>query len=268
MKGCGGVSGELELIPQHFSRWQIDGERQTTATTEGIFFHSLWQRRSRSWLRGLNQPLTMSLCETSFSHMVLFSAPHLSVFPAHKSKWLHLTADSGCLDTKEGGKKVVNSTSCSLDRLILEQPWGGRRGLSSYELPLHIASQIAVQNATAQVIRNTQRHGGEGWNLQLAGRWEDRFASQWQRLSLQSRQLVIKKKSHYTFFTQPKVEIILRLCAAEATMHNLNHSSCMIVLSSMFCWFRLWTCNKFTISWPMLFWERCSISFAQLRQRQ
>lgn len=72
MKGCGGVSGELELIPQHFSRWQIDGERQTTATTEGISFHSVWQRRSRSWLRGLNQPLTVSLCETSFSHMVLF----------------------------------------------------------------------------------------------------------------------------------------------------------------------------------------------------
>lgn len=31
-------------------------------------------------------------------------------------------------------------------------------------------------------------------------------------------------------------------------MHNLNHSSCMIVLSSMFWWIRLWTCNIFTIS--------------------
>lgn len=72
MKGCGRVSGELELIPQHFTQWQIDGQKRTTATTEGISFHSQWQRRSRSRLRGLNQPLTMSLCETSFSHMVLF----------------------------------------------------------------------------------------------------------------------------------------------------------------------------------------------------
>lgn len=36
------------------------------------FFHSQWQRRSRSWLRGLNQPLTTSLWETPFSHTVLF----------------------------------------------------------------------------------------------------------------------------------------------------------------------------------------------------
>lgn len=33
IKGCGRVNGELGLIPQHHSQWQIDSRRQTTAAS-------------------------------------------------------------------------------------------------------------------------------------------------------------------------------------------------------------------------------------------
>lgn len=177
MKGCGGVSGELELIPQHFSWWQIDGERQTTATTEGIFSLSM---AAEITVMAQGFKPAPDKCPSMKPHSAIwcFSKHHTSLSflltNQNHFTWQQILG----VWTQLEGEKVVNSTSCSLDWLILEQPWGGRRGLSSYELPLHIASQIAVQNATAQVIRTTRRHGGEGWNLQLAGRWEDRFASQ------------------------------------------------------------------------------------------
>lgn len=193
MKGCGRVSGELELIPQHFAWWQIDGQSRTTATTEGIFFHSRWQRRSRSRLRGLNQPLTMSLCETSFSHMVLFSAPHLSVLPPPRRKPNDFTADSASFYAKwGGGGSEVISTSCTLDWLVLEQPddspMGKGGGESSYGLPLHINRGPECNSAGNTHRTPTWRRGS--WNFQLAGRREDRYASQKQWLSLQSRQLI------------------------------------------------------------------------------
>lgn len=60
IKECGRVNGELGLTRQHHRQWQTDSQRQTTVAstmkeinTEGIF-HSQWQPRSRSWLRGLN----------------------------------------------------------------------------------------------------------------------------------------------------------------------------------------------------------------------
>lgn len=84
-KGMWRVSVQLGLIPQHFSQWQIDSQRQTTAASTVwakhcfFFFHSQWQGRSRSWLRGLNHLLTMSLCEISFSHMVAFKTLYFFV---------------------------------------------------------------------------------------------------------------------------------------------------------------------------------------------
>lgn len=47
IKGCGRVNGELGLILQHHSHWQIDGQRQTTAASTvrdkhwGVFFFTL-----------------------------------------------------------------------------------------------------------------------------------------------------------------------------------------------------------------------------------
>lgn len=92
IKGCGRVNGELGLIPEHRSQWQIDSRSQTTAAstvretnTVGIF-HSQWQPRSRSWLRGLNHLDTDNVSVKSHSALWSYSKPRiLSVLSVRKS---------------------------------------------------------------------------------------------------------------------------------------------------------------------------------------
>lgn len=79
-----------------------------------------------------------------------------------------------------------------------------------------------------------------------------------------------QKNRRNTFFRRAKVYVILWLCTTEAAKHNLTDLSWLNVVSSVFGWIRLWTCNIFFFlpsHGQSFLWKRCSISFAQLRQR-
>lgn len=106
-----------------------------------------------------------------------------------------------------------------------------------------------------QVLRITHRHGGEGaeifnWladgRVNLHNSNKDFLCSRGNYL--QNKTKTTKKKTrHNTFFRQAKVYM------TEGTMHNLTYLACKNVDSSVFWWIRVWTCNIFTISLPVLF---------------
>lgn len=176
MKGCGRVSGELELIPQHFTRWQIDGQRRTTATTEGIFFSLSVAAEITVMAQGF-KPATdnVPLWNLIQPYGAFRRSAPLCPFSS-QIKWLH---SRFCLFLhKGGGNSEVNSTSCTLDWLVPEQPDDslGGGGENSYGLPLHINRSPECNSAGNAHQTPTWRRGS--WNLQLAGRQEDRFASQ------------------------------------------------------------------------------------------
>lgn len=130
IKGCGRVNGELGLIPQHHSYWQIDGQRQTTAAStvrdkhsEGFFFHSQWQHRSRSWLRGLNHlytdnvPLWNLIQPCGAIQSLVFLCPLCTQIKLAWSKSQQIKTSQTNFKRTE-----VNSTSCALEEIILDQP--------------------------------------------------------------------------------------------------------------------------------------------------